>query len=309
MERKLETILLISISILALTMIWLYVTVKPMHETNDNRSMNVSQNITSLMNIEYAQVNGKSLLLDIYLPNNKTNNSPLIIFIHGGGWMQGNKENCPGNAIAQRKYVVACINYRLSGISKFPAQIHDVKAAIRWLRANANIYNIDPNRIGVFGDSAGGHLAALAGTSGGLWFGDNPKLSEYSDRVQAVAEWFGPVDMIAVENITKTGADYYEYYRAATQLIGGPIIQNHDKANAANPVIYITPEDPPFLIIHGTSDNIVPTEQSKIFYYELQKSGVYAELIINNGGHGYQLDESGAEFRKTMDFFDSQLKK
>jgi acetyl esterase/lipase len=240
--------------------------------------------------IEYAQ----ALLLDIYQPES-AKPLPMIIFIHGGGWSEGGKEMCRdeinASLVTGRGYAFACIDYRLSGEAKFPAQMQDAKSALAWLKAHAKEYNIDPDRIGVWGNSAGGHLAALLGTE---------------SEVQAVADWFGPVDFIQVENVSQ-GEPYYAYTYAATNLLGGPIRDNHALAMEANPITHISANDPPFLIIHGYGDNTVPIAQSRSLYEALRAKGVEAEFLpVEGKGHGFPIP--GPEFDKTMGFFDENLK-
>ena len=150
----------------------------------------------------YKTVNGAVLTLDLYCPEKFSGAVPVIIYIHGGGWRSGRKERCPAVALVQDGYAVASIDYRLTSTAPFPAQIEDCKAAVRWLRANAAKYNLDADRIGVWGMSAGGHLAALLGTSGGVpeleGSGDN---MQYSSQVQAVCDVAGPADLPALTNV------------------------------------------------------------------------------------------------------------
>ncbi len=262
-----------------------------------------------LKNIEYAKVNGKSLLLDLYLPQSDTP-SPLIIFVHGGAWARGSKDTCPGEMLAGHGFAAACIDYRLSGEAMFPAQIYDVKAATRWLRANAGEYGIDPGRFGAWGISAGGHLAALLGTSGGIpELEGNEGVTNQSSRVQAVCDYSGPIDFIAVEN--NTPGDFYTYTTDAANLLGGPISRNHGIATMASPLTYITAEDPPFLIIHGDMDKVVPYNQSVVFYNALVASGVDATFIPAEGkGHDIVPDDPGSstEVSDTVEFFERTLK-
>jgi len=190
---------------------------------------------------------------------------PVILWIHGGGWSKGRKEqHSPAISFLNDGYAVASIEYRLSGEAPFPAQIEDCKAAVRWLRANAAKYNLDADRIGAWGHSAGGHLSALLGTSGGVQElegnGDN---MSYSSRVQAVCDVSGPADLLrlyhdASDASTGTRPKATSYIDA---LLGGPAEQNKTKAMAASPITYVSKDDPPFLIIHGENDFSVPASR------------------------------------------------
>jgi len=238
-----------------------------------------------LLNIAYVPNGGERQMLDLYLPGTGTN-WPLIVWIHGGGWTGGNKEKPPGLSFLRHGFALASINYRLSQDAVFPAQLLDCKAAIRWLRAHAAENGIDPNRIGVWGASAGGHLVALLGTTGDVKEFDTGENSGASSRVQAVCDWFGPTDFASDPK-----ADTPDSPQA--RLIGGPISQNAQKAQRANPIHYITKDDPPFLIVHGDKDAVVPLEQSQLLADALEKAGVKVTFhIVPGGEHG------GPEFRK-----------
>jgi acetyl esterase/lipase len=242
------------------------------------------------LNIPYVSNGGPRQTLDLYLPADGTN-LPLIVWVHGGGWLEGDKENPPGLGMLKHGFALASLNYRLSQDAIFPAQLIDCKAAIRWLRAHAAENGIDPNRIGVWGASAGGHLVALLGTTGDLKEFDQGANLDVSSRVQCVCDWFGPTDLaqIAKESSDlKPDAPDSPVYR----LLGGPLSENLDKAERANPIHYITKDDPPFLIMHGDKDRVVPLEQSQFLADELKKAGVPVSFhIVPGGGHG------GAEFR------------
>lgn len=241
-----------------------------------------------LRDLQYAKVGDTALRLDLFLPTGKdANGRPVVVWIHGGGWRAGDKANCPAVGLVNDGFAVASINYRLTGISSHPAQIEDCKGAIRWLRAHAEKYNLDPNRFGVAGASAGGHLAALLGTSGGVKelegnVGDN---LDQSSRVQAVLDCCGPADL--VEMLKRKQRRRNDPNSPESKLLGGPIAERMDLGKAASPVTYVDPNDPPFLIIHGDSDPVVPLEQAKIMHAALQKAGVPSELmILKNFGHG-----------------------
>jgi acetyl esterase/lipase len=244
-----------------------------------------------LSDIHYIPNGTDRQTLDLYLPAKGTN-WPLIVWIHGGGWMEGSKEKPPGLRFLRHGFALASINYRLSQDAIFPAQLTDCKAAIRWLRAHASENGIDPNHIGVWGASAGGHLVALLGTTGDVKEFDIGENTNVSSRVQAVCDWFGPTDFTQITNNPDESRQETPNWPEA-RLIGGLVTQNIEKAERANPIRYITKDDPPFLIMHGDKDPMVPLEQSQILADALKQAGVRVTFrIVPGGGHG------GAEFRK-----------
>lgn len=249
----------------------------------------------------YKRVNSAVLTLDLYSPEKVSGPLPVIVWIHGGGWRNGRKERCPAVALVQDGYAVASIDYRLTSTAPFPAQIEDCKSAVRWLRANASTYHLDPDRIGAWGMSAGGHLAALLGTSGGVpeleGRGDN---MQYSSRVQAVCDVAGPADLPALTNVGP------KRMFAIEALLGGPLEENKAKATAASPIHYVSKDDPPFLIVHGEGDRVIPVEQSQRFYEELRKAGVNATLKILPVGHQAVMRDA---VKDAEVFFDATLKK
>ena len=254
--------------------------------------------------------------LDLYLPEKADAPLPLVIWIHGGGWEAGNKEEPPALGLLSKGYAVASINYRLSQEAKYTAQIEDCKAAVRFLRANAKKYNLDPDQTGVFGASAGGHLVALLGTTGGVkeLEGDGPN-REASSAVQAVVDWFGPTDMLQMKAEADAQKDVRFVLDADSadspvgRLFGGPVQEHKDLAEKANPIHYITKDAAPFLIMHGDKDNIVPLAQSKILDEALKKAGVESTLVVIEGaGHGGPGFGSPENLQKIMDFFDKHLK-
>ena len=205
-----------------------------------------------------------------------------------------------------RDYVVASINYRLSQHAIFPVQIEDCKAAIRFLRANADKYGIDPNRIGVWGSSAGGHLVALLGTSGDVKEFEKGENLDFSSRVQAVCDYFGPTDFTKMSSFPTTmGHDAAD--SPESKLVGGAVQENKDKCKRANPITYVTKDDPPFLIVHGDKDPLVPHNQSVILYEALKRVGVKSKFYtVPGGGHGGFKDP--AIDRMVEEFFEQQLK-
>lgn len=241
--------------------------------------------------VPYTASDNPQQCLDILLPKRPHDDKPLpvVMFIHGGGWKGGDKRAGIPQLIPlveTGQYAVISIGYRLSTEAIWPAQIHDCKAAIRWIRANAGKYNLDADHIGVMGPSAGGHLSAMLGTSGDVKSleGNLGKHSEVSSRVACVVDWFGPSDLPAMNNGVprREAAD-----SAMSGLLGGKVEDKMDLAREASPVTYVTKDDSPFLIIHGTEDRLVPVDQSRRLHAKLKETGVDSMLIeVEGGGHG-----------------------
>lgn len=260
--------------------------------------------------LEYGP-HGERNTLDLFRPQG-TGPFPLVVWIHGGAWQNGNKSGAnPAIRLLERGYAVASINYRLSGQAIFPAQIHDCKAAIRYLRANAKKYDLDGAHIGVWGSSAGGHLVALLGTSTHVkeLEGDGRNL-EVSSRVQAVIDWFGPTDLLKMnEQATIKGPiDHNAASSPESKLIGGAIQDNKEKAERANPLKYISKDTAPFLIFHGDKDPLVPVGQSTLLHEALKKAGIESALhVIPGAAHGPGIG-SPDTFEKINRFLDQHLK-
>ena len=212
---------------------------------------------------------------------------PVIIWLCGGAWVDVNKDVWMPEMVtfAKAGFVVASVEYRLSHEGKFPAQIEDVKAAIRYLRANAAQYNIDPLRMAIMGESAGGYLTALAGTTGDIRLFDVGENSDQSSAVQAVVDWYGPTDFLGFEASNRE-AGYGHLISPEALLLGETIAINRETAVKASPITYITQKTPPFLILHGTADDAVPISQSDTLYEALKEKGVTAEYLkIAGAGH------------------------
>ncbi len=265
--------------------------------------------------VEYGP-HGVGNRLDLYLPPKADAPTPLVIWIHGGGWEAGNKDNPPGLGLLKKGYALASLNYRLSQEAKFPAQIEDCKAAIRFLRANAKKYNLDPDHFGVWGESAGGHLVALLGTTGAVkeLEGDGPNKNE-SSAVQAVVDWFGPTDMLQMkaqadaQTDVKFAFDANAANSAVGKLFGGPVQEHKELAEKANPIHYVTKDAAPFLIMHGDKDPLVPLAQSKILDEALKAAKVESTLVVVEGaGHGGPGFGTPENLQKIQDFFDAHLK-
>jgi acetyl esterase/lipase len=243
-----------------------------------------------LRDLVYARAGEKPLLLDLYLPEEAAGPLPVLVWVHGGGWRQGSKDTGgPALRMVRRGYAVASINYRLSSDALFPAQIEDCKAAVRWLRANATKYRLDPDHIGAWGSSAGGHLVALLGTTGSVKEFDKGEHLDFSSRVQAVCDWFGPTDFLQMDAHAVPGSRLKHNAPTSPEslLIGGPIQENKEKVARANPITYVTRDAAPFLIVHGDKDPAVPIHQSELLRDALTRAGVEVKLrVIEGGGHG-----------------------
>jgi len=268
----------------------------------------------------YADVSSTQVL-DLYVPEGD-GPFPLVIFIHSGGFMMGDKAMSATelDPLVAAGYAVASLNYRLSAEAIFPAPVEDVKAAVRWLRANAEMYNLDPERFAAFGASAGGNLAAMLGTSGDVEDFDNPELgnADVSSRVQAVVDWFGPTDFLqmdaqfAADEVCPASAESHDAADSPESVLLGAEIQSvPELAAAANPITYVTDDDPPFFIQHGTADCNVPTAQSQLLYDALveatgEENNTF--IMIEGAGHGGEQFAAEDNFALVIAFLDEHLK-
>jgi acetyl esterase/lipase len=235
----------------------------------------------------FGHVDGRELRLDLYRPMAVKNETPLpcVVLVHGGGWRMGNRAHLHdfGIALTWRGYVAAAVDYRLVQEAPFPACIEDVKCAVRWLRANAERLGIDPARIGALGLSAGGHLASLLGATGDDLWNRSGGSEGRSARVQAVVSFFGPEDLRGKGATEGPGRMVYD-------LFGGPESERGDAYRVGSPIVHVTPDDCPFLFLHGEADPLVPIEQSERMKAALDRAHVPATLIrVRNGVHGYDL--------------------
>jgi acetyl esterase/lipase len=247
--------------------------------------------IEQLSGVAFGKGGDRELRMNILRPKQKAAMPmPVVVYIFGGGWRSGNRSQGIGplTPLAEKGYFCASIEYRLSTEAVFPAQIEDCKCAIRFLRAKAKEYNLDPDRIAVWGSSAGGHLAALLGTSGGVkeleGTGGWP---EFSSRVQAVVDWFGPTDFLRMD-AAGSSMKHDSATSPESLLIGGPIQENKEKAAKASPLTYVSKEGPAFLIMHGDQDPLVPINQSELLVNALRKAGIKVRYEIFPGAqHGF----------------------
>jgi acetyl esterase/lipase len=265
----------------------------------------------SYLDVTYCTPDGIPQKMNVFYPKQLSDKPmPIAVYVHGGGWTSGDKGSGAGSVDMQellaRGYIVASLDYRLAPQHKWPSQITDVKCAIRHLRAHAAMYDLDPKRIGVWGGSAGGHLVAMLGTTDTSAGFDVGEYLDQSSRVQVVVDLFGPADLPAM-----LGGRAF----IVAQTVFGATSRDDPVLVQASPVTYITPDDPPFLILHGDQDTVVPLEQSQILYDKLKAGGVSAMLVIvKNAGHGFTpsggaISPSRAELTKRIaDFFDRYLK-
>jgi len=264
--------------------------------------------------------------LDIYLPETGAGPYPVIVSVHGGAWMMCDKNDVqlsPALKALDEGFAVVSVNYRLSGEAKFPAQIHDVKAAIRWIRAHAADYGLDPDRIAVWGGSAGGHLSELAGTSTGTDAGsvylEDPSLGnpDESCAVDAVVAWFAPTDFLKMDvyfNETGAGtADHGDPDSPESRLLGRHIVTVPDMVAAANPETYVHPMMPPFFLQHGIADPIVPFQHSVAFAEKIRKvrgdAGVKLDLIPGAKHGGSPEFETPENISRVISFIRDSLDK
>ncbi len=305
--------LLVIIAVLWLAVI-IFAVKMQMHQssTHKNLSRHISfQNTNPCLTAVYGPcINNQSNLLDLWLPPYadsapSSTSYPLIVFIHGGAWEAGDKSymTCQGQ-LNNSGYAVASINYRLTHEAPHPAQIEDCKRAISWLRSHGHLLKIDPNRIGVWGVSAGGHLAALLGTTCDTEHFSWESPEKISSSVQAVCDWCGPSDL---KTIAQQAGSSYILSRPVKIFLGGNPEEKHELADEASPVTHAHKGCPPFLIMHGADDTIVPVEQSQELAKALKSARSNCTLeIIPGANHNFA---SPKTINRVIQFFDLVLKK
>jgi acetyl esterase/lipase len=257
--------------------------------------------------LTYAQSAHPRQKLDLYLPEN-VEGAPLIIWVHGGAFMGGSKEEWAPLEYLTEGYAVASINDRLSQHAIFPAQIQDCKAAVRWLRAHAETYHLDPQRFGAWGASAGGHLVAMLGVTAHVAAFEVGENLSFSSRVQAVVDYFGPTDFLQMdEHRLPEGMLHNPPDSPESLLVGGAIQEMSQAVARANPVTYVSGDAAPFLIVHGDQDPLVPFHQSLLLEAALKKAGVPVQFYqVVGGGHGGFTDPRVNSL--TREFFAAQLR-
>jgi acetyl esterase/lipase len=241
--------------------------------------------IRSLIDIPFAHVDGKTLLLDLHLPAG-VERPPLVVYLHGGAWRLGDKTEAPP-FLVERGYAVASLEFRSSEVARFPANVHDIKAGIRFLRAKAAEYGYRADRIAVSGSSSGGHLAALVGATNG-----HPELEgtvgehlDVSSSVQSVVSWVGAYNLATI--IAHTPPSGLALRVPALQLLlGGLPDEVPELTRLASPVAHVDRADPPVLILHGDQDTNIPVIQALELEGAYRRAGIVAEMVIVNGvGH------------------------
>ena len=254
--------------------------------TRPARTLGLPPGVVESADVSYGDAPGPANKLDVFYPEKAGGTLPLIVWIHGGGWIGGDKAGCPAVAMVPRGYIVASINYRFSWQAIYPAQIEDCKGAIRFLKAHAGDYHIDPDKVGVWAHRPAGtswpcsaRPAATTPRRSKAAVGGN---ADQSSRVQAVCDWFGPSDLsrffkdAGPDNIFKRAPEKSPLPR----LFGGPPEDHKDLVAQANPITFITKDDPPFLIMHGDKDNVVPLAQSQILADALKAAGVGCDMVV-----------------------------
>jgi acetyl esterase/lipase len=275
--------------------------------TDDEPEITLSPHLPDLT---YCTIEGVALKMDLYFPDDANGPHALLVYFHGGSFTAGDKRKGSGiidiPAMTGRGYTVAAVNYRLMPEHPFPAAVLDAKCAIRFLRAHAGEYNLRTEKIGIWGGSAGGHLAAMVGLTNGDPAFERGEYLEQSSRVEAVAEMFGPMDLTQ----PMSWLQRWLLRRAfGSDTSSDPILSD------ASPVNYVTPAAPPFLILHGERDSAVPASQAQLLYQKLAQAGVDATLVlVENADHNFKpsggvISPTRAEISELLgDFFDRTLK-
>ncbi|MDQ7909312.1 alpha/beta hydrolase [Phytohabitans sp. ZYX-F-186] len=266
--------------------------------------------MTERADLTFAEVLGfRPLRLDLYVPAGD-GPWPLVVWVHGGAWRTGDRRTLPETIapldffgrVRRRGYAVASVDYRLSGEARFPAPLHDVKAAVRWLRAHATDLGLDPDRFALWGESAGGHLAALAALTADATLSGDVGLTAGSSAVRAVVDWYGVADLTAM------GAGHPD--SPVAQLLGGLLPEVRALATLASPTEYADADAPPFLCVHGTEDQVVPYAQSEHLAAVLHAYGARCDLHpVPGAGHVFHgAKDVAALIETSLDFLDEVLK-
>ena len=263
----------------------------------------VPEGVEVLRDLEYAQAKGVSLKLDLYRPSAKPSAPmPLVIWVHGGGWSNGSKANCPAAWLATKGYAVASLDFRLLPEHPWPAQIEDPVAALRWLRQESGKYGFDAERSAAMGGSSGGHVVALWGTL----------TLPPGDKVKAVVDWYGPTDLLTMPpNVLSEKRTRAELAKAnGALLLGGVVMDQPEKAKAVSALHQVSKDDVPFLIMHGAADTSVPVDQSERLHTALKAAGVESTLKLLPGvGHGGKEFDSAESRTLILTFLDKHLKR
>lgn len=274
--------------------------------TSLSQSVFAADEIVFEEGIEYANPDGQHLKLNLARPQDLSAKAPAVMCIHGGGFRAGKRERWDKlcRQLAERGYVAATVTYRLAPKYQFPAAVHDVKAGVRWLRANAKKYSIDPNRIGVIGDSAGGHLVQFLGVTGGVArFEGEGGNADQSSRVSCVVNYYGPSDF------TKSYGKSVDAAEVLPLWLGGDLTTHRQRHIQASPLYWVTPESAPTLLIHGTKDPYVAHEQAEWIHDRLKAATVEVELLsLEGAGHGFRGEHATQAESAMFEFFAKHLK-
>lgn len=265
------------------------------------------EGVTVENDLEYANPDGQHLQLNLARPSTGEGPFPAVVCIHGGGFRAGTRQSYDSliRKLAQNGYVAATVTYRLAPKYPFPAAVHDVKAAVRWLRANAKRYHVDPDRIGATGGSAGGHLAQFLGVTADVKaFEGEGGHPEQSSRVACVVNYYGPSDF------TQSYGKSVDASEVLPLFLGGNLEQARRRHIEASPLYWVTPHAAPTLCVHGTKDNYVAFEQATWLVDRLKAAGVEAELLALEGaGHGFRDADARRAEEATLAFFNRHLKR
>lgn len=243
--------------------------------------------IAKTLNIEYSRPSGIPLHLDIYRLKESKAVEPVIVWIHGGAWVGGSRSNCPVYRLVENGYSVVSIDYRLATEARWPAQLEDARSAIEWIIDNAQTYGFDPKRIGVAGSSSGGHLAAMLALTSGNEKEPDKKEEDFDSFVKAACLCYAPSDLSVL--VKPRSNEAKDPNSPLALLFGGPVNTKFFDLLAASPISNIRNNAPPFLLLHGDKDDIVPISHSILFHEALLKSGVDSEFRpIKNAGHGFK---------------------
>ena len=270
------------------------------------QSRSAAAEIEFQADVEYSNPHDEHLKLNLARPKQIDGLAPAVVCIHGGGFRAGNRQRWDGvcRQLAERGYVAVTVTYRLAPKHQFPAAVNDVKAAVRWLRANAERLKIDPDRIGTLGDSAGGHLAQFLGVTGGVkqFDADGDNLQQ-SSRVECVVNFYGPSDF------TKSYGKSVDAAQVLPLFLGGDLEQARHRHILASPLYWVTPRAAPTLLIHGTNDPYVAHEQAVWLRDRMQAADAPVELLTLEGaGHGFQGDDARRANEAMFAFLDKWLK-
>lgn len=259
--------------------------------------------------------------LDVYLPATGDGPFPVVLHIHGGAFAMGDKRDLPLEPFLgglKQGYAVVSVNYRLSGEANFPAALQDLKASVRWLRANSDEYLLDPDRIAACGGSSGGHLAAMLALTADVPELDDLQLGhpDLPCHVQAAVDWFGPTDFLKMdEQLAESGlgpCDHNQAVSPESRYLGARITEVPEKVRQANPITYVRADIPPILIQHGRMDSMVPVQQSALLAEEIEKRAGRDRVefdILEHAVHGDPLFESDENMRRVFSFLDRSLKR